>query len=261
MPAPPCLDGDIGADPYYLRHYHLKLWRWVRITKEFLPPNEQALRAREQLRGEAEVEFEEVDDSHFDCENGVQILLDDLEVSFGEKELFRQGGVIREFESIGRLQGESVHAFVRRFRLTERKLQDNRVHQYPEEARVIKLLDGLRLDERSTSSLLLAAGNQYKMQLILDAIRIQYLAGMSITGLPLGSKDKHKGRGRGQREWSNWHTAASDYEAEYDQVPEEYEATDYEEVTAYEVGQEYDPDAAWDDLNMMRRIKRRPVIT
>ena len=44
-------------------------------------------------------------------------------------------------------------------------------------------------------------------------------------------------------------------------MPEEYEATDYEEVTAYEVGQEYDPDAAWDDLNMMRRIKRRPVIT
>ena len=248
VPTPPCFDGDIDSDPYCLRHYRRKLWRWVRITKEFLPPNEQALRAREQLRGEAEIEFEEVDDSRFDCENGIQVLLDDLEVSFGEKELFRQGGVIREFESIGRLQGESVHAFVRRFRLTERKLQDNRVHQYPEEARVIKLLDGLRLDERSTASLLLAAGNQYKMQLILDAIRIQYPAGMSITGLPLGSKDKHKGRGRGQRKWSNWHAAASDYEAEYDQVPEEYEATDYEEATAYEVGQDYDPDAAWDDV-------------
>ena len=64
----------------------------------------------------------------------------------------RQGGVIREFESVSRLQGESVTQFVRRFRLLERKLQDNRVPEYPEEARVIKLLDGLRLDERSTSA-------------------------------------------------------------------------------------------------------------
>eukprot|EP00435_Cladocopium_sp_Y103_P045359 s257_g13.t1 len=122
VPARPSFHGDIDTDPFCLRHYRRKLWRWVRITKDFLPPNKQALRAREQLRGEAGVEFEEIDNSRFDCENGVQVLLDDCRV-------------IREFESIGRLQGESVHAFVRRFRLTERKLQENRVHQYPEEAR------------------------------------------------------------------------------------------------------------------------------
>ena len=165
--------------------------RWVRITRDFLPAREQALRAREQLRAEAELEFEEVDDERFDHDEGLDRLLQDLEESFGEKELFRQGGVIREFESVGRLQGESVTAFTRRFRLLERKLQDNRVPAYPEEARVIKLLDGLRLAERSTSALLLAAGNKYLMKPILDAIKVQYPPGMSVTGVPNKSMRRH----------------------------------------------------------------------
>ena len=75
------------------------------------------------------------------------------------------------------MQGESVTAFVRRFRLLERKLQDNRVPAYPEEARVIKLLDGLRLDERAISALLLAAGNKYNMAAVQEAVKIQYPAG------------------------------------------------------------------------------------
>ena len=31
-------------------HYRKRLMRWVLITAEFLPKNEQALRAREQLK-------------------------------------------------------------------------------------------------------------------------------------------------------------------------------------------------------------------
>ena len=40
-------------------------------------------------------------------------------------------------ESLTRMQGESVTAFVRRFRLYERKLKDAKL-----ETRAIKLLDG-----------------------------------------------------------------------------------------------------------------------
>ena len=80
--------------------------RWVMITKEYLPANEQALRAREQLKGEAELELGETPDSRYDDPDGINRLLSDLEQSFGERELFRQGGVIREFESVSRLQGE-----------------------------------------------------------------------------------------------------------------------------------------------------------
>ena len=119
IPTAPTFEGDIDTNPYCLRHYRRRLMRWVRITREYLPANEQALRAREQLQGEAEIELEETPDEKYDCDEGISLLLADLEHSFGERELFRQGGVIREFESIGRLQGETVTSFVRRFRLLE----------------------------------------------------------------------------------------------------------------------------------------------
>ena len=226
----PEFSGDVERDPYCLRHYRRRLLRWVKITKEFLPPNEQALRALEKMTGEAELEFEEVSDDRFDHPDGISRLLGDLEKAFGERELFRQGGVIREFESIGRMQGESITAFIRRFRLLERKLAENKVPEYPEQARVIKLLDGLRLDEKSTASVLLAAGNKYNMKSVLEALRIQYPAGMSITGLPKGlstlssrstrssssrastykssaaPSSRRSQRPTGRSRWTQWHT-------------------------------------------------------
>ena len=257
IPAAPVFDGDIEADPFCLRHYRRRLGRWIRITREFLPPGEQALRAREQLRGDAELELEETPDDRYDHADGVQRLLDDLAVSFGERELFRQGGIIREFEAIGRLQGESVTAFVRRFRQLERRLQDSHVPEYPEEARVIKLLDGLRLDERSTSSLLLAAGNKYNMRAVQDAIRIQYPAGMTVTGLPNrpGQSNRKSKQSSQSKRWSSWHAGADDgedyeidegYYPEYAAIPEEYEAHEYDDAPAAEedVEYEYDEEAA-----------------
>ena len=41
LPAPP-FSGDISADPHCLRHYKKRLRRWVKLTKEFLPPGAQA---------------------------------------------------------------------------------------------------------------------------------------------------------------------------------------------------------------------------
>ncbi|CAE7255028.1 PSMC3, partial [Symbiodinium sp. CCMP2456] len=230
VPPAPEFSGDVERDPYCLRHYRRRLLRWVKITKEFLPANEQALRALEKLTGEAELEFEEVPDDRFDHPDGISRLLGDLDKAFGEREIFRQGGVIREFESIGRMQGESITAFIRRFRLLERKLAENKIPEYPEQARVIKLLDGLRLDEKATASILLAAGNKYQMQTVLEALRIQYPPGMSITGLPKGlttlssrstrssssrastfkssatsGNRKSQGRFPGSK-WTQWHT-------------------------------------------------------
>ena len=183
VPYPPEFDGDVETNPFCLRHYRRALHRWVRITKEFLPPNEQALRALDAMKGSAALEFEEVDDERYDVDNGIEVLLGDLEKNFGEKEIYRRGGVIREYETITRVQGESITAFIRRFRLVERKLQDAQVAAYPDESRAIKFLDGLRLDEKTTSHILLAAGNKYNFQAILDAVRMQFPAGLTLTGM------------------------------------------------------------------------------
>ena len=279
IPPAPMFDGDVEANPYCLRHYRRRLRRWVRLTQEYLPANEQALRALEQLRGDAELEFEEVDDSRFDHPEGIQRLLDDLEVSFGERELFRQGGVIREFESVGRMQGESITAFIRRFRLLERRLVENKVPMYPEATRVIKLLDGLRLDEKSTASVLLAAGNRYDMARILEALRIQYPPGMSVTGLPKGlatlSRPSSRAsssrastfrssttsastrRSRGARSnWKQWHTEWEVPEEQEEVPDEEVEAEEYQgEELDYEIEPNEELDAQdYDDEELIPEI-------
>ena len=242
VPTAPSFDGDIDKEPYCLRHYKKRLQRWIMITREFLPANEQALRAREQMKGEAEAELAEVDDSRYDHDDGISRLLEDLEVSFGEKELFRQGGAIREYESIGRLQGESIAAFVRRFRLLEQRLKDHKVPEYPEQTRVVKLLDGLRLDEKATASLLLAAGNQYNMRAVQNAIKIQYPAGMTITGIPLRSGKKQQPQKQSKpfhrRSWNtSWNTGA---DSSYDQAHEFDCAAEDEQHQDYEYQAEYD---------------------
>ena len=112
--------------------------------------------------------------------------------------------------------------------------------EYPEEPRVIKLFDGLRLDERATSQLLLAGGNQYKMRPVLDAIKIQYPAGMSITGLPnkLSKKNlacHNKRQTRSTRTRSSWHAAAEDWDDDDD---EWY----YENAEAYMTEEHYEPE-------------------
>ena len=228
VPLPPEFDGDVETDPFCLRHYRRALHRWVRITKEFLPPNEQALRALDAMRGSAALEFEEVDDDRYDVGNGIEVLLGDLEKNFGEKEIYRRGGVIREYETITRVQGESITAFIRRFRLVERKLQDAQVSAYPDESRAIKFLDGLRLDEKTTSHILLAAGNKYNFQAILDAVRMQFPAGLTLTGMArpgttLSSSTTAPKRGRGGRgKGRGWKLAYKSWNTNEDGGDEDY---------------------------------------
>ena len=180
-------------------------------------------------------------------------------MSFGEKEVFRKGGLIREFESMVRVQGESVTAFVRRFRLMERKLQDAKIPQYPSETRAVKLLDGLRLDERATSQLLLAAGNKYDFQALVDAIRVQYPPGLTLTGLArhptLGtslsnrsSRGSSKGsfrskattRSSASSKWRAWHTQGDAIAEGYGEDEPETYVTAAEDALEYDNNQEDD---------------------
>ena len=258
VPFPPEFDGDVEANPFCLRHYKRALQRWVRITKEFLPPNEQALRALDMMKGAAALEFEEVDDERYDKDDGIKVLLDDLERHFGEKEIYRRGGVIREYETITRVQGESITAFIRRFRLVERKLQDAQVAPYPDESRAIKFLDGLRLDEKTMSHILLAAGNRYNFQAILDAVRMQFPAGLTLTGMArpgatLSSSSaapSRKGRGSGKGKGRGWKATFRTWnvneDGNYEDHVEDYHDADY---ASWETAEHYDQETEYFDAN------------
>ena len=53
---------------------------------------------REQLRGEAELELSEVPDTRYNVDDGIDLLLKNLDESFGERPPFRQIGVICEYD-------------------------------------------------------------------------------------------------------------------------------------------------------------------
>ena len=253
MPAP-AFKGDLDVNLYCLRHYKIRLLRWIRLTKEFLPGNEQALRARDRIEDDAENELAEYDDARYDKTDGIKQLLDDLEEPFGEKEMFTRGGDIRSYESISRSQGESVHVFTKRFKRLERKLKKCSITAYPEEARAIKLLDGLCLDERSTLTILNAACNKYQVAPILQALSIHYPANMTVTGMPIrqcksaGKGSSYKPRytsskgdkgGKHQRHKGAWLTDANadDDHEDYDEDGEpgdDDEYYEYEEQTPAE---------------------------
>eukprot|EP00435_Cladocopium_sp_Y103_P023338 s4346_g5.t1 len=221
VPQPPEFDGDVEVNPYCFRHYKRALQRWCHIVREFLPVNEQALRALGQLKGAAALEMEEVDDERYDNEAGIDRLLADLEKTFGEKEIFRRGGVIREYETLTRVQGESITAFLRRFRLIERKLQDAQVAPYPDESRAIKLLDGLRLDEKTTTGLTLTG---------LARPGTVTSSSSTTTSYYKRGGGRGQGRARGSTARSKiWHTHEGDYAEQIEQQGEAWETAAEEE--------------------------------
>ena len=87
----------------------METWRQTVVPNALpLTPSSVGSHYEGVLKGESEQEFEEVADDQFDCTDGISKLSKELEVSFGERETFHQGGTIREFENIGRYQGESA---------------------------------------------------------------------------------------------------------------------------------------------------------
>ena len=105
---------------------------------------------------------------------------------------------MRAYEKLERHAGETVHAFIRRYGCTERRLRLEGEAQYPDEVRAIKLLDGCKLDERSVQVLLSSIGNVYDLKLVKAALCLLYPPGRSITGQNLKSAAGVPSRGGGK---------------------------------------------------------------
>ncbi|CAK9105211.1 unnamed protein product [Durusdinium trenchii] len=139
------------------------------------------------------------------------------------------------------------------FRLYERKLKDAQVPPYPDETRAVKLLDGLRLDERATSQLLLAAGNRYSFQALVEAIHIQYPAGLTLTGM-----SRHPAMPADDDPVEEVFMTAGDEVPQYENDPNDdtfdYQFADYDE-------QADDYAAAAGSSSPMNSLNMRPAMT
>ena len=179
-----------------LRKWKRKVDIWVRLTSEQISPGEQALRLLEKLDDEAALELEEADLNRFDCEKGVENLIDALK-TFEEHGLFRKADVIRQYENIKRKAGEQVHAYIRRFVRLERLLGHTKVEPYPEDVRTLKLIDSIGLDERSMKVVLTSAGTEYNFERVVQALDFHYPASATVTGARQSSGADASGGRRG----------------------------------------------------------------
>jgi len=83
---------------------------------------------------------------------------------------------------------------------------------YLEVGRMIKLLGGLRLDGRTVTSILSAAGNEYKFNKIVDVLRVHSPPRTRIAGQPLrtgSGAGSAKGKGKRRGHNMSWTAAAS----------------------------------------------------
>ena len=109
----------------------MKLWKkrvkvWQRLSKPYMPPEEQGLRLWEALRGAAQTKVYERDDEerHF-TQDGVELLIQTLESIFGQDEMLDLGERLDAFfepSRIARREGESVKDYIGRFEVAYQKI-------------------------------------------------------------------------------------------------------------------------------------------
>ena len=176
-PETPKFDGN-SRDQLAFTKYKRKVEIYVLLAKPYIPKNEMALRLVKDLNDDAAEEIEpwieENGMEYFDCEEGVDKIIEALEPAFGERKLKKKTNLISAFESILRDDGEALSRFVDRFKRTERRLIATGVARYDDEVRAHKLLTASRISVNVRNTLLATAGHVYSFARIEDAIKVIY---------------------------------------------------------------------------------------
>ena len=158
--------------------YKRKVEIYVLLAKPYIPKNEMALRLVKDLNDDAAEEIEpwieENGMEHFDCEEGVDRIIEALEPAFGERKLKKKTNLISAFEAILRDDGEALSRFVDRFKRTERQLIATGIARYDDEVRAHKLMTASRISVNVRNTLLATAGHVYSFARIEDAIKVIY---------------------------------------------------------------------------------------
>ena len=191
IPYAPGFDGDTDKDPRCYKKWLRSIEIWRRLATPCAPPGELSLRLLERLSGDAADLIEYNDPLEYDHVDGIQKLIKEMEV-FDQKPVHEIGGVVRRYENIARAQGESITKFIRRLGKLEKELYAKGFKDYPEYARVVKLLDGCKIDERSMQIVLGSAGNRYEWQAIRTALEVHYPPGRTLSGHERGNNATHK---------------------------------------------------------------------
>ena len=138
---------------------------------------------------------------------GVDTILSQLKQAFQQKTVYVKRQYLHEYESIGRYPGESLRAFINRYRRAEASLRAINIDislTYDDESRGSRLLDRARLTTEQQRLILVGTGQALSFDAIRAALMLQFpehkptppVAGRESNNAPYqpkGSGKNHQG--------------------------------------------------------------------
>ena len=205
-PQPPAWSYS-ASDIRAYEKYERKVKVWELQVKHYMTDAEAALTLFTSLRGEAEQELEFVDVNTIYRKGGVDTILSQLKQAFQQKTVYVKRQYLHEYESIGRYPGESLRAFINRYRRAEASLRAINIDislTYDDESRGSRLLDRARLTTEQQRLILVGTGQALSFDAIRAALMLQFpehkptppVAGRESNNAPYqpkGSGKNHQG--------------------------------------------------------------------
>ncbi|CAL1128378.1 unnamed protein product [Cladocopium goreaui] len=193
--------------------YVKKVEIWMLQVAPYMTKKEAALQLYGALQGEAEQELEHTPVSEIYCDDGVQKILSALQAPMEQKQIYQKRRYLHEFENLRRNHGETLRAYVNRFRRVQRSLRSVGIevsYTYDSESLGARLLDRSGLSHEQQRMLLVGTSQSLAFDQLAEAMVLQfpdYRGAPPILGA--NAREVSKGSSKGKPSSSPSSTASS----------------------------------------------------
>ena len=157
--------------------YKKKIEIWQLQMRPFASGKDQALLLYNSLSGEPEQELEHLSVDELYVENGVAKILELLQRQFEQRQIYQKRRFLQDFENMRRFHGESMRAYVLRFRRVMRSLRAVGIEitaTFDEEALGSRLLDRSGLSHSDQRMVLIGTQQSLAFETIAETLALQW---------------------------------------------------------------------------------------
>ncbi|CAK9090716.1 unnamed protein product [Durusdinium trenchii] len=179
--------------------YKKKIAIWQLQMKAYASPKDQALLVYNSLTGEPEQELEHVPIDEIYVDTGVQKILELLQRPFEQRVIYQKRRFLQDFEQMRRYAGESMRAYVLRFRRVQRSLTAvgvNLAATFDGEALGSRLLDRSGLSHADQRLVLVGTQQSLEFEAIAECLVLHW---PEFRAPPLVVNKDGKGVGKGSK--------------------------------------------------------------
>ncbi|CAK0791361.1 unnamed protein product, partial [Prorocentrum cordatum] len=159
---------NIYKQPRYYQKWVRKVHMWKARARHYKPMAELALDLSDVITGEGAEMIESLEWTRLYSQDGIDLVINSLAV-FDEQQILQVGDLMEEYEEVERLPGELLAAYVAHFKDLEMRLKRAELPAQQGQFRAFKLLRSSCLSPEVRRNLLLATGNEYDFDRLVQA--------------------------------------------------------------------------------------------